>query len=45
MTVQNNKPEQEGAEPNKSWTSTYWLVMAVLAIQIVLYYLFTITFS
>ena len=44
--MQNKKPEQEGhLTMRKSWRGTYWLVMAVLAIQIVFYYLFTITFS
>lgn len=45
MTVQNETPEQEQNEENRSWRGTYLLVMTVLAIQIVLYYLFTITFS
>lgn len=39
--------EQEDGKPlfGKSWKGTYYLVMAVLAIWIFLFYLFTINFS
>jgi len=46
MSESDHSPEQEGKPPIfKSWSTLYWLVIGNLAFLIILFYIFSKTYS